>query len=138
MDDSKPNRDCLVRKSLDEMSTNQSKEKIPETELLLNESKQLPLSEKPPDNPDVDQGCKRAQRPNDYMDHGWAWIVMLGSSLMHFLVGGYSRSYSLVYMYLLERFDSSAAVTAWVGGASSAIRMLASKSKSETRIRHYF
>ena len=33
------------------------------------------------------------------------------------------RGYGVLYVELLHRFESSAAVTAWVGGAGAAMRM---------------
>ena len=56
-------------------------------------------------------------------DGGWGWMCVFGCALMHFLVIGYNRSYGLVYMRLRDRFDSSAALTAWIGGFSIAMRM---------------
>lgn len=55
-------------------------------------------------------------------DGGWGWMCVVGCALMQFLVVGFSRSYGLIYMQLREQFDSSAALTAWVGGATIAIR----------------
>ena len=56
-------------------------------------------------------------------DGGWGWMCVFGCALMHFLVVGYNRSYGLIYMRLRSRFDSSAALTAWIGGANIAVRM---------------
>ena len=60
-------------------------------------------------------------------DGGWGWMCVFGCALMHFLVVGYARSYGLVYMRLRSRFDSSAALTAWIGGANIAMRLVFSK-----------
>ena len=56
-------------------------------------------------------------------DGGWGWMCVVGCALMHFLVVGYTRSYGLIYMRLRSRYDSSAALTAWVGGACIALRL---------------
>ncbi|KAI0242901.1 Monocarboxylate transporter 12 [Lamellibrachia satsuma] len=56
-------------------------------------------------------------------DGGWGWVCVFGCTLMHFLIGGYGRSYGLIYLQLRSHFNSSAALTAWVGGACIAIRM---------------
>ena len=60
-------------------------------------------------------------------DGGWGWMVVLGSFLMHVLLGGLSRSYGLIYIQLRQMFNSTAAITAWVGGMFVAFRMGGSK-----------
>ncbi|KAK2181983.1 hypothetical protein NP493_372g02000 [Ridgeia piscesae] len=40
-----------------------------------------------------------------------------------FLIGFYGRSYGLIYLQLRKHFNSSAALTAWVGGGSVALSM---------------
>ncbi|KAK2181987.1 hypothetical protein NP493_372g02034 [Ridgeia piscesae] len=57
------------------------------------------------------------------LDGGWGWMCVFGCTLMHFLIGGYGRSYGLIYLQLRKHFNSSAALTAWVGGACVAVRM---------------
>ena len=66
-----------------------------------------------------------APAPDDRrpLDGGWGWVCVLGCTFMHFLIGGYGRSYGLIYLELRSHFDSSAALTAWVGGACVAVRM---------------
>ena len=56
-------------------------------------------------------------------DGGWGWMVVIGCSMMHLFLGGLSRSYGLVYIELQEKFHSSSAITAWIGGACNAFRM---------------
>ncbi len=58
-------------------------------------------------------------------DGGWGWMVVLGCAVMHFAVGGYSRSFGVIFIKLQEKFDSSAALTAWVGGLCTACRFMA-------------
>ena len=125
------NHDSSVSECQDDISTNHDKERSPEIELMLSEDKQTTLSEQPLVEVVGQNGSKKTECSNKYIDHGWAWMVMFGCFLMHYLVGGFARSYSLIYMYLQDRFDSSAAVTAWVGGTASAIRMVISKSTTE-------
>ena len=60
-------------------------------------------------------------------DGGWGWMVVLGCTFMHFLVGGFNRSYGVLFIQLQHRFHSSAAITAWVGGMATALRMGLSK-----------
>jgi len=114
--------DHPMSKGQDGILTNQHDRRSPENDVLLKKNKLVTSSEKPFNK-------STSQHTNKYVDHGWAWMIMFGCSLMHFLVGGFARSYSLIYMYLQEHFDSSAALTAWVGGTSSAMRMLTSKWK---------
>ena len=61
------------------------------------------------------------------LDGGWGWMVVLGCTLMSFLVGGVSRSYGVIFVQLQGRFNSSASITAGVGGAVQAICMVLSK-----------
>ena len=55
-------------------------------------------------------------------------MCVIGAMLTHCLVSGYSRSYGLIYVQLQSRFDSSAALTAVVGSASTAVGMCGSES----------
>ncbi|CAD5112603.1 DgyrCDS1816 [Dimorphilus gyrociliatus] len=54
---------------------------------------------------------------------GWGWMCVVGCFTMHFLLGGLSRSFGIIYRWLQLRFDKSAAITAWIGGTGFAIRM---------------
>ena len=56
-------------------------------------------------------------------DGGWGWACVIGCCIVHVLIGGYGRSYGLIYTQLIQRYHSSAALTAWVNGSCSAIRM---------------
>ena len=56
-------------------------------------------------------------------DGGWGWMCVLGCALMHFLLGGYGRSYGLIYVQMLERFHCSAAMGSTIGGVFTAVRM---------------
>ena len=83
-------------------------------------------------NTDQDRSQEKKKRcmPNSQklpLDGGWGWMVVLGCTLMHLLVAGLSRSYGVVFVQLQQRFNSSASVTAGIGGACSAIRMGFSK-----------
>ena len=61
------------------------------------------------------------------IDGGWGWMCVFGCTLMFFLIGFYGRSYGLIYLQLRKHFNSSAALTAWVGGGSVALSMGCSK-----------
>ncbi len=69
----------------------------------------------------------KAEAPSVVPDGGWGWMVVLGSFILHILLGGLSRSYGLIYLQLREKFNSTAAITAWVGGMFVAFRMGGSK-----------
>ena len=56
-------------------------------------------------------------------DGGWGWICVIGCCIIHILIGGYGRSYGMIYTQLIHRYHSSAALTAWVNGSCSAVRM---------------
>ena len=70
---------------------------------------------------------KNIVRSGSAPDGGWGWMVVLGCTYMHFLVGGFNRSYGVLFIQLQHRFHSSAAITAWVGGMATALRMGLSK-----------
>lgn len=63
----------------------------------------------------------------DVPDGGWGWMVVFGCTFMHFLVGGVNRSYGVLFLQLRHKFNSTAAITAWVGGMATAFRMGLSK-----------
>lgn len=50
-------------------------------------------------------------------------MCVVGCFTMHFLLGGLSRSFGIIYRWLQIRFDGSAAITAWIGGTGFAVRM---------------
>ena len=55
-------------------------------------------------------------------DGGWGWACVFGCLLMHFLQGGFMRSYGVIYVYLRENFGASATVAAWIGGFYVAVQ----------------
>ena len=61
------------------------------------------------------------------LDGGWGWMVVLGCTLMSFLVGGINRSYGVIFVQLRRRFNSSASITAGVGGATQGFSMVLSR-----------
>ena len=61
------------------------------------------------------------------LDGGWGWMCVFGCTLVHFLIGFYTRSYGVIYLQLRKHFNSSAALTAWVGGGSVALCLCFSK-----------
>ncbi|KAM7540104.1 hypothetical protein Aperf_G00000039110 [Anoplocephala perfoliata] len=59
-----------------------------------------------------------------YRDRGWAWIVMCGAFLVHFLTAGSEKAFSLWYIEVLDVFDTNSAKAASLGGFSAAIRLI--------------
>ena len=56
-------------------------------------------------------------------DGGWGWMCVFGCTLMHFCLGGFGRSYGVIYVEVQEVFGASATIGAWIGGLSTALRM---------------
>ncbi len=48
-------------------------------------------------------------------DRGWAWMCMLGCMLQNMLtVGGVIKTFGILYVAFMERFDSQAGSAAWI------------------------
>ena len=56
-------------------------------------------------------------------DDGRGWACVFACFVIHVMIAGYGRSYGLIYTRLIDLYGSSAAMTAWVNGSCSAIRM---------------
>ncbi len=74
-----------------------------------------------------EEDSRKAPEKPAVPDGGWGWLVVLGCALMHLTVGGYTRSFGVIFIKLQEKFDSSAALTAWVGGLCTAFRFIAGR-----------
>ena len=61
--------------------------------------------------------------PLPALDGGWGWMVVAGCGLMYFLQGVYERSFGVVYVSVLDKFDCSAAMASTAGGLFSAFRL---------------
>ncbi|KAK3599250.1 hypothetical protein CHS0354_012860 [Potamilus streckersoni] len=57
-------------------------------------------------------------------DGGWGWFVVLGSALIHILLGGFERSSGVLFLELRDRFGQSASATAWVSAIFSTCRLM--------------
>ncbi|XP_069121010.1 monocarboxylate transporter 12-like [Argopecten irradians] len=57
-------------------------------------------------------------------DGGWAWWIVVGCALAHFVTSGLERSGGVILLELQERFGSGAAATAWVISLSATLRLL--------------
>ena len=64
------------------------------------------------------------------LDHGYAWVIVLGAGLAFFLGGGFGRCFPLIYQRLMERFESSATATAWVAAMHGAVKLCSSEFRS--------
>ncbi len=48
-------------------------------------------------------------------DTGWSWMVMLGCCLVHvFIIGGAIKSFGILYVEFMERFQSGAEKASWI------------------------
>ncbi|XP_061163984.1 monocarboxylate transporter 11-like [Saccostrea echinata] len=57
-------------------------------------------------------------------DGGYGWVVVGGSFLAHLVIGGFMRSGGVIFLELREKFNESAADTAWVISLAVTVRML--------------
>jgi len=57
-------------------------------------------------------------------DGGWGWMVVLGSTLSHCLLPGLGRTFGVIYLVLLERFQESAGKTSLVLAIFNTCRQL--------------
>jgi hypothetical protein len=60
-------------------------------------------------------------------DRGWSWVVLFASFSSYFLIGGLVNSVGVIHSVLLERYDESVSLTAWVGSLHSALLLLGGK-----------
>ncbi|TGZ64043.1 hypothetical protein CRM22_006580 [Opisthorchis felineus] len=59
-----------------------------------------------------------------YKDKGWAWVVVFGAFISHFLTCGFEKGYAILYVEIINKYNTSAAMAAGIGGLSAAIRLL--------------
>ncbi|XP_071086215.1 monocarboxylate transporter 14-like [Haliotis cracherodii] len=57
-------------------------------------------------------------------DTGWAWVCVMGSFYVHFIVFGLMQSFGVIYVELLDQFKSSRSETAWIGSLLSGLVLL--------------
>ncbi len=62
-----------------------------------------------------------------YQDRGWAWVVMVGAFIVHFLTAGCEKAFSVWYIEILDTFSASSATAAGLGGVSAAVRLVLGK-----------
>ncbi|XP_064615631.1 monocarboxylate transporter 5-like [Liolophura sinensis] len=53
------------------------------------------------------------------VDRGWAWLVAIGMAMFYFTIGGFFRSFGVVFSAVLEQFDQTASLTSLVPGVRS-------------------
>ncbi|KAF5405068.1 Monocarboxylate transporter [Paragonimus heterotremus] len=61
---------------------------------------------------------------SSYQDRGWAWLVVVGAFISHYLTCGFEKGYSVLYVEIIEKYHTSAALAAGLSGFSAAIRLL--------------
>ncbi|GFS05915.1 monocarboxylate transporter [Elysia marginata] len=54
---------------------------------------------------------------------GYGWVIVLGSFIVHVLMGGLGRSDGLFFLMFRNRFDESATLTAWPLAVVSVLRL---------------
>ncbi|GFO49585.1 monocarboxylate transporter 14 [Plakobranchus ocellatus] len=64
-------------------------------------------------------------------DGGYGWFIVVASCLSHTLIGGLERSDGIFFLQIEDRFQKSAALTAWPCAIASMTRLLASPVTSE-------
>jgi len=74
----------------------------------------------------ISANCKKSDLP-PALDGGWGWMCVFGCWFMHFLLGGFGRSFGVVYVEMLNRFECSATTGSTLGGLFTAVRMGAGK-----------
>ncbi|VDN09606.1 unnamed protein product [Dibothriocephalus latus] len=62
--------------------------------------------------------------PKPYQDRGWAWVVVFGAFLIHFLTAGSEKAYSIWYVEILEKYSANATWTASIGAISASVRLI--------------
>ncbi|XP_052771977.1 monocarboxylate transporter 4-like [Mya arenaria] len=60
------------------------------------------------------------------LDTGWAWVILFAAFLSFGLFGGSMHSVGIIHNVLLEHFQASVALTAWVGALHTGILSLGS------------
>ncbi|XP_053381011.1 monocarboxylate transporter 7-like isoform X2 [Mercenaria mercenaria] len=56
-------------------------------------------------------------------DGGWGWFIVVGSCLVHVIMGGFERSNGVMYLQLLSKYGHSATATSWVLSVFSTLRL---------------
>lgn len=55
-------------------------------------------------------------KPGDAPDGGWGWMCCLAGFMINGLSVGQLKSYGILGIEIMERFESSAALTEWING----------------------
>ncbi|VEL21849.1 unnamed protein product [Protopolystoma xenopodis] len=64
------------------------------------------------------------QDPPNFQDRGWAWFIVFGAFIVHFLTAGLEKTYSIWYVEIMREYQSSAAATSGIAGVFASIRLL--------------
>ncbi|XP_033732415.1 monocarboxylate transporter 12-like [Pecten maximus] len=56
-------------------------------------------------------------------DGGFGWFIVLGSLLVHLFIGGIERSAGIIYLKFEDKFEKSAAATAWATSLPAGLRL---------------
>lgn len=66
----------------------------------------------------------RTPEAKPYQDKGWAWVIVFGAFISHYLTAGYEKGYSVLYVEIINKFHTSSALAAGLSGFSAAVRLL--------------
>lgn len=65
------------------------------------------------------------RRINRCYFRGWAWMCVLGAFLMNMLVvGAAQKSFGVLFVEFMERFDASAGAAAWIAALSQCLTLV--------------
>ena len=77
------------------------------------------------------QGKDSVKSKYQPLDGQWGWMIVLGASLGHFFLVGLARTMGVFFVYWVDRFEGTAAATAWVQSLFNTVRMVIGKSLSD-------
>jgi len=79
-------------------------------------SLEVNFSRLPTDEPEVNDTAPGVKdKVRDVKDGGWGWVVVLSAFTINVITDGCLYSFGVLFVYLVEYFDSSRSQTAWIG-----------------------
>ena len=64
------------------------------------------------------------------VDGGWGWVVTFAYFVLAFFVASANNTFGLIYVILIERYQGSAAQTAWVQAFYNIFRFMLGKTST--------
>ncbi|XP_076093526.1 monocarboxylate transporter 12-like isoform X1 [Mytilus galloprovincialis] len=99
----------------------ENQEEIPETFQLYDKEEETNINDND-DNPECNEVIESSHVT--VPDGGYGWLVVFSSYMVHFIIGGVERSAGLLYLQFFNRYNESAALTAWLCGVASGVRLM--------------